>query len=140
MLGVSAIAALVSAPFEIAANAKGGAEMHSFHFGKHFRPARHNRNINNRWPSWGYDGLDDLSYNDNAQPTVMFVSQPPAALNCQHSKEIKTVMQRAAELATLRSHVANHQNSTTQDKNECCIRVCRERKNVRKEPKQETID
>jgi hypothetical protein len=109
IIGVSAIAALVCAPFEIAANAKGGAGMHSFHgagmhsfhFGKHFRPARHSRNIHNQWPLWGYGGLwplwgygglDDLSYNDNyAQPTVMFVSQPPGALGCQHSKEIKTV-------------------------------------------------
>lgn len=89
---ISAIAALVCAPFEIAANAKGAAGMHSFHFGKHFRPARHNRNIHNQCPLWGYGGLDDLSYNDNyAQPTVMFVSQPPATLSCQHSKEIKTV-------------------------------------------------
>jgi len=101
IIGVSTIAALVCVPFEIAANAKGGAGVHAFHFGKHFRPARHNRNINNQWPLWGYgglwpwwgyNGLYDFSYNDNyAQPTVMFVSQPPAALSCQHSKEIKTV-------------------------------------------------
>ena len=95
IIGASALAALVCAPFEIAANAKGGPGMHSFHFGKHFRPARHNKNFNNQW--WGYGGLYamppyDWSYNaDFAQPTVIFVSQPPAALSCQKSKEIKTV-------------------------------------------------
>jgi hypothetical protein len=97
IIGVSAIAALVCAPIGIAANAKGGPGMHSLHFGKHFRPARHNKNFNNQWPWWGYGGLYavppyDFSYNDNyAQPTVVFVSQPPAALSCQKSKEIKTV-------------------------------------------------
>ena len=97
IIGVLAIAALACAPFEIAANAKGGAGMHSFHFGKHFRRTHHNRNFNNQWPWWGYGGLYaippyDFSYDDNyAQPNVVLVSQPPAALSCQHSKEIKTV-------------------------------------------------
>ena len=92
IIGVSAIATLVCAPIGIAANAKGEREMHSFHFGKHFRSARHNKNFNNQWPWWGYGGLYavppyDLSYNgDYAQPrTVVFVSQSPS--RAQLSKE-----------------------------------------------------
>ena len=97
IIGVSTIATLVCVPFEIAANAKGSVKMHSFHFGKHFRSAHHNKNFN-QWPWWGYGGLYamppyDFSYNgDYTQPrTVVFVSQSPSALSCQSSKEIKTV-------------------------------------------------
>ena len=96
IIGVSVIATFVCVPFEIAANAKGGAKMHSFHFGTHFRPGRHHNNFN-QWPWWGYGGLYAIppydSYNDNYAQlgTVVLVSQPPSALTCQSSKEVKTV-------------------------------------------------
>jgi hypothetical protein len=66
--------------------------------GKVFRPARHHRNFNKWWPFYGaYGGLygippyDSYSYGNYAEPgPVVFVSQPPIALTCQKSKEIKT--------------------------------------------------
>jgi hypothetical protein len=100
IIGLSAIATLFFAAPEIPANAHGsGFGMHSFHFGNHFRPVRHshlNRNFN-QWPWYGgYGGLYAMppyDYNNGSyvEPTVVFVSQPPSALSCQTSKEIKTV-------------------------------------------------
>ena len=102
IIGVTVVSVLAWAPFETPANAAGGFKMHSFHFGKHFRPVRHHRNFN-KWPFYyggcgAYGGLYAIPpygfYNngDYTQPgPVIFVSQPPIALTCQHSKEIKTV-------------------------------------------------
>lgn len=96
IIGVSFITALVCVPLTFPANAHAsGIKMHSFHSGKHFRPGRHNKNLN-QWPLYGglyavppYDFYSNGSY---VQPgPIVFVSQPPAALSCQSSKEIKTV-------------------------------------------------
>lgn len=93
VIAVTALAALVCASFEIPANAHGsGFRMHSFAFGKHFRPGRH-KNSNQWWPSYG--GLYAVPPYDTGsyvQPgPIVFVSEPPSALTCQTSKEIKTV-------------------------------------------------
>jgi hypothetical protein len=95
IIGVTIIATLVFAPVETPANAHGGFKMHSFHFGKHFRSARHHNNFN-QWPLYGglyamppYDFYNNGNY---LQPeNTVFVSQPPSALTCQSSKEVKKV-------------------------------------------------
>ncbi len=99
IIGVTVTAVLAWAPCHAPANAASGFKMHSFNFGKVFRPARHHRNFNKSWPLYGaYGGLyaippyDSYSYGNYAEPgPVVFVSQPPIALTCQQSKEIKTV-------------------------------------------------
>ena len=98
VLGVTIVSMLAVAPFDTPAEARGGFKMHSFHSGKHFRSARHHRNFN-QWPFYGtYGGLyaippyDFYNYGNYVQPgPVVFVSQPPSALTCQNSKEVKTV-------------------------------------------------
>jgi hypothetical protein len=97
IVGLTVTAALAWAPFDTPANAAGGFKMHSFHSGKVFRPARHHRNFN-RWPFYGaYGGVYaippyDYNYGNYVGPgPVVFVSQPPVALTCEKSKEIKTV-------------------------------------------------
>jgi hypothetical protein len=68
--------------------------MHFGHFGKHFHHERHN-DFNQWWPYAGYGGLYAIPPYDNGnyvEPApIVFVSQPPKALTCQTSKEIKTV-------------------------------------------------
>jgi hypothetical protein len=99
--GLTVLAAIACTPFETTAYAHGLFKVHSFHFGKHFRSARHNKNFNqwqwyNQWPMYGglyaippYDFYNSGNY---AQPgPVVFVSQPPSALSCQHTQEVKTV-------------------------------------------------
>ena len=89
IVGITVAAALAWAPFDTPANAAGGFKMHSFHSGK----------VNfNRWPFYGaYGGLYatppyDYNYGNYVGPgPVVFVSQPPIALTCEKSKEIKTV-------------------------------------------------
>jgi hypothetical protein len=98
IIGVTVTAVLAWAPCHAPANAASGFKMHSFHSGKVFRPARHHRNFNKWLPLYGaYGGLyaippyDSYSYGNYAEPgPVVFVSQPPIALTCQKSKEIKT--------------------------------------------------
>ncbi len=95
IIGVVAVAALAYAPSAIHANAHGGGfKMHSGHFGKHFRHGRH-KNFNQWWPYAGYGGLYAIPPYDNVNyvelAPIVYVSQPPAALTCQTSKEVKTV-------------------------------------------------
>jgi len=101
IFGVTVAAALAWAPLTIQANAHGsGFKMHSGHFGKHFPHFRHgarNRNFNQWWPYAGYGGVyavppyDYGTVNYVEPPPVIYVSQPPAALTCQTTKEVKTV-------------------------------------------------
>jgi len=93
--GLAVIAALGCIPLETSAKALGGLKVHSFHFGKHFRPAHRHKNFN-QWPLYGgvyatapYDLYNSGNYVEPGP--VVFVSQPPSALSCQHSKEVKTV-------------------------------------------------
>jgi len=101
IFGVTVAAALAWAPLPIQASAHGGGfKMHSGHFGKlfpHFRHGARNRNFNQWWPYAGYGGIyavpsyDYDSVNYVEPPPVIYVSQPPAALTCQTTKEVKTV-------------------------------------------------
>jgi hypothetical protein len=97
VFGLIGIAMLVYAPLPTPANALGGIKVHSFHSGKHFRGA-HRRNNFNQWPLYGglyalppYDSYGGYSSANYFQPEIVFVAQPPAALSCQNSKEIRSV-------------------------------------------------
>jgi len=100
---MSAAAALICAPLEIAANAHGsgsgmrGPGLHAFHFGKNFRHAQNRRNFNNQWPWYGgYYEVPPYAYDNSsggsAQPTnVVYVLGSPPVHSCRYVKETVTV-------------------------------------------------
>jgi hypothetical protein len=105
IITVSAIAALC-ALWEIPAHARGSGVglhrafpfFHAFHFGKHFRNARFNRNLND-FPSYGglyalppYDYNYGYNSDSGAQPAnFVYVVESPRVRSCQYIRETVTV-------------------------------------------------
>jgi len=105
IVAVSAVAAMVCAPFDNFANARGsgsgmhGPGLHAFHFGKNFRHAQNRRNFNNQWPWYGGYGYyavppydSDGAGSGSAQPSnVVYVLASPTVRSCRYIKEMVTV-------------------------------------------------
>jgi hypothetical protein len=105
IFGALALAALIFAPLKIAASPHGtGLGIHSGHFGNHFRPAFRNKAFN-QFPLYGgLYGLPTYAYDNmgsymggyavdytGSSPTIIYVAEPPQALGCTKSQQIKTV-------------------------------------------------
>jgi hypothetical protein len=97
VFGLAGIAVILFAASPTPSHALGGIKAHSFHSGKHFRGA-HRKNNFNQWPWYGgyyavppYDYSGGYNTANYFQPEIVFVAQPPAALSCQNSKEIRSV-------------------------------------------------
>ena len=104
-LGALALAGLIFAPLTIAASPHGtGLGMHSGHFGNHFRPGIRNRAFNQfpfygglyALPTYAYDNMGGYvgGYavdNSASPPAIIYVAEPPQALGCTKSQQIKTV-------------------------------------------------
>ena len=91
----SALAMILLAPLQLAANAHGA---HAFHFSNHFRASRHHGAYGayGGWPLYGgvvavppYMPEDTATYAPPA--TVVYVPEPPQALSCHHSEQTVTV-------------------------------------------------
>lgn len=109
IFGVSTLAALIFVPLKIAASPHGsGFGMHSPHFSNHFRPANRNRAFNQfplygglyAFPPYTYDNMGSYmggylgGYaidNSASPPAIIYVAEPPQALGCTKSQQIKTV-------------------------------------------------
>jgi hypothetical protein len=102
---ISAVAALIGAPMEIAASGHGsgsgmrGPGLHTFHFGKNFRHAQNRRNFNNQatwYGGYGYYAVPPYDYDNSgsgsAQPSnVVYVLPSPTVHSCRYAKETVTV-------------------------------------------------
>jgi hypothetical protein len=101
VIGMSALAALIIAPLKIAASPHGvGFGVHSSHFSNHFRPANRNKAFNQfpfygglyGLPAYAYDNMGSYAVDNSASPpTIIYVAEPPHALGCTKSQQIKTV-------------------------------------------------
>ena len=92
----SALAMLLLAPLQIAANAHGA---HAFHFSHHFRANRHHQGAYGAFYG-DLAGVPPYMPGDMATyappATVVYVPEPPQALGCHHSEQTVTVPAEAA--------------------------------------------